>query len=87
MVLCICFLQSIDSLETNCVDLEERVKQLILDDAQSDFDIPNDVASTEALLNEHAVCVIIIYIHINVFCLVVSMYIDSYCITISVVIC
>ena len=56
----ICFLQSIDSLETNCVDLEERVKQLILDDAQSDFDIPNDVASTEALLNEHAVCGIII---------------------------
>ena len=62
----ICFLQSIDSLETNCVDLEERVKQLILDDAQSDFDIPNDVASTEALLNEHAVCVIIIYINMCV---------------------
>lgn len=47
--------QSIDSLEGNCVDLEERVKDLILDDAQNDFDIPNDVASTEALLNEHKV--------------------------------
>lgn len=48
-------LQSIDSLEVNCLDLEERVKELLLADAQSDCDIPNDVASTEALLNEHAV--------------------------------
>ena len=39
----------------NCLDLEERVKELLLEDAQNDYDIPNDVASTEALLNEHAV--------------------------------
>ncbi|XP_067948297.1 guanine nucleotide exchange factor DBS-like isoform X2 [Watersipora subatra] len=45
---------SIDSLQSNCLDLEERVKDLLLEDAQTDYDIPNDVASTEALLNEHA---------------------------------